>query len=80
MVSETNHGVNRMYLGKRRGGLEALMPLLTGCIASFGAFAEGSTLEELLPHLRVALNQRERDTGISLTERIVAKRRKMNIP
>jgi hypothetical protein len=80
LASETDHGVNRMYLGKRRGGLEALMPLLTGCIASFGAFAEGSTLDEILPDLRVALNQRERDTGISLTERITAKRRKLNLP
>jgi len=53
---------------------------LVGYLASFGAFSEEYSLEDMLPQLEEFVKQRERDTGISLAERIIVKRRKMGLP
>lgn len=79
-LGEEDWGIRRMYLGKRRGGVENLMPGLVGYLTSFGAYAEATTLEEMLPHLNAFLTQHARNTGITLPERIAAKRRKLNLP
>ena len=79
-IGEDDWGINRMYLGKRRGSVENLMPGLVGYLASFGAFSEEYSLEDMLPQLEEFVKQRERDTGISLAERIIVKRRKMGLP
>lgn len=68
-----------MYLGKRRGGVAGIMPMLAGYLASFGAYAEASDFDHLLPHLSDALKRYERDHGISLSERIADKRRKFGL-
>lgn len=80
VIGEESHGLNRMYLGKRQGGVTNIMPSLEGYLASFGAYAGASSLDEMLPHLRDALTQRERDTGTSLSERIDEKHRKFGLP
>lgn len=79
-IGENGYGLNRMYLGKRRGGVAGIMSSLEGYLASFGAYAEAPSLDAMLPHLRDALNQRERDTGISLGERVLDKHRKFGLP
>jgi hypothetical protein len=79
-MCEHSHGLNRMYLGKRRGGVAGIMSGLEGYLASFGAYAEASSLDDLLPHLRDALNQRERDTGVSFGQRVADKHRKFGLP
>ena len=79
VIGENSYGLNRMYLGKRRGGVAGIMSSLEGYLASFGAYAEASSLDDMLPHLRDALNQRERDTGISFGERVVDKHRKFGL-
>jgi hypothetical protein len=80
IISENEHGLNRVYLGKRRGGVANLMPSLEGYLASFGAYAGAASLDSLLPYLRDALAQRERDTGISLGDRVTEKHRKFGLP
>jgi hypothetical protein len=79
-IGEGSHGLNRMYLGKRRGGVASIMSGLEGYLASFGAYAEASSLDDMLPHLRDALRQRERDTGVSFGERVEDKHRKFGLP
>jgi len=79
-VGENAFGINRMRLGQRRGSVANLMPALEGCLASFGAYAEASSLDELLPDLRHFLAQRERETGLSLGERIARQRQKFDLP
>ncbi|MFI5035457.1 MAG: hypothetical protein ACHQFZ_04560 [Acidimicrobiales bacterium] len=79
-VGMSDFGINRMYLGKRRGGAANLMPMLEGYLASFGAYAEASTFEDMLPDLREFLAQRERDTGVALSERIAERRRRFGLP
>jgi hypothetical protein len=79
-VGEDDWGINRVYLGKRRGSASNLMPMLAGYLASFGAYAEAGSLEEMLPHLNAFLTQHARNTGITLPERIAVKRRKLNLP
>ena len=79
-LAEEDWGIRRTYLHKRRGGVENLMPGLVGYLASFGAFAEAMTLEEMLPHLNAFITQHARNTGITLPERVAAKRRKLNLP
>jgi hypothetical protein len=79
-IGEGSHGLNRMYLGKRRGGVAGIMSGLEGYLASFGAYAEASSLDDMLPHLKDALRQRERDTGISFGERVEDKHRKFGLP
>ena len=69
-----------MYLGKRRGGVANIMPNLEGYLASFGAYAGAASLDNLLPDLRDALAQRERDTGISFGDRVTEKHRKFGLP
>jgi hypothetical protein len=78
-ISENGHGLNRVYLGKRRGGVANIMPSLEGYLASFGAYAQALTLDQLLPHLKDSLAQRERDTGVSFGERVAEKRRKFGL-
>ncbi len=78
-IGENSYGLNRMYLGKRRGGVAGIMSGLEGYLSSFGAYAEASSLDDMLPHLRDALDQRERDTGISFGERVVEKHRKFGL-
>jgi len=78
-IGETSFGISRMYLGKRRGGVAGIMPMLAGYLASFGAYAEASDFDHLLPHLSDALKRYERDHGISLSERIADKRRKFGL-
>jgi len=80
IFSENEHGLNRVYLGKRRGGVANLMPSLEGYLASFGAYAGAASLDNLLPDLRDALAQRERDTGISFGDRVTEKHRKFGLP
>jgi hypothetical protein len=80
IFSENEHGLNRVYLGKRRGGVANLMPSLEGYLASFGAYAGAVSLDNLLPDLRDALAQRERDTGISFGDRVTEKHRKFGLP
>jgi hypothetical protein len=79
IIAENEFGLNRVYLGKRRGGVANIMPSLEGYLASFGAYAQATTLDLMLPHLRDALAQRERDTGISLGDRVVEKHRKFGL-
>ena len=79
IIAENQHGLNRVYLGKRRGGVANLMPSLEGYLASFGAYAGATSLDTLVPYLRDALAQRERDTGISLGDRVVEKHRKFGL-
>lgn len=79
-IREDDWGINRMYLGKRHGSVENLMPGLVGYLASFGAFAEAYSLQDMLPQLEAFVKQRERNTGISLAERIVVKRRELGLP
>lgn len=78
-VGINSYGINRMYLGKRRGGVENIMPRLVGYLGSFGAYAEAMDLDQMLPQLRDALLQYERDKGILLSERIAVKRRKFGL-
>lgn len=78
-VGEDDWGIKRMYLGKRRGSIEKLTPGLVGYLASFGALAEASTLEQMLPALRDALTQDARNKGITLPERIAVRRREMGL-
>jgi len=80
VIAEDRHGLNRVYLGKRRGGVAKIMPSLEGYLASFGAYAEAASLDTLLPQLRDALNQRERDTGVSFGDRVTDKHRKFGLP
>jgi hypothetical protein len=80
IISENEHGLNRVYLGKRRGGVANIMPNLEGYLASMGAYAGAVSLDQLVPHLRDALAQRERDTGISFGDRVTEKHRKFGLP
>lgn len=79
-VGENSYGINRVYLGKRRGGVANIMPGLEGYLASFGAYAQATSVDQLLPHLRDALAQRERDTGMSFGDRVVEEHRKFGLP
>jgi hypothetical protein len=36
IIAENSYGLNRMYLGNRRGGVENIVPTLEGYLASFG--------------------------------------------
>lgn len=78
-IGENSYGLNRMYLGKRRGGVAGIMSGLEGYLASFGAYAEAASLDALLPYLKDASAQRERDTGISFGDRVVAKHREFGL-
>ncbi len=78
-IGENSYGLNRMYLGKRRGGVAGIISALEGYLSSFGAYAEAPTLDDMLPHLRDALEQRERDTGVSLRERVDEKHRRFGL-
>jgi hypothetical protein len=78
-IGEDDWGIKRMYLGKRRGTVENLMPGMAGYLASFGACAEAGTLEEMLPFLKEQLNQYARNTGIDLTERIAMRRKRLGL-
>ena len=80
IISENEHGLNRVYLGKRRGGVANIMPSLEGYLASLGAYAGAVSLDKLVPYLRDALAQRERDTGISFGDRVTEKHRKFGLP
>jgi hypothetical protein len=78
-LGESVHGVNRMHLGKKRGIAASLLPMVVGYLASFGVCADADSLDDLLPHLRDSLKQRERDTGVSFPEEIAKRRRKMGL-
>lgn len=79
-IAENAEGINRMYLGKRRGAIENLMPGLAGYLASFGAYAGAKDLFDLLPTLGDFLDRQEAKTGVSLAERIKQRRREFGLP
>jgi hypothetical protein len=69
-----------MYLGRRRGSIENLVPGLAGFLSSFGAYSDADTFYELLPQLSDFLDLYEKSSGVSLGERISEKRRKFGLP
>jgi hypothetical protein len=69
-----------MYLGRRRGSIENLMPGLVGYLSSFGAYSNSDSLFELLPQLSDFIDQYEMKSGVSFTERISDKRRRIGLP
>ena len=79
-VAESAHGINRMFLGRRRGSIANIMPNLIGYLASFGAYAGKKTFAEMIPELAVFMDLNERDTGLTLTERIEDRRKKFGLP
>ncbi len=79
-IADEAHGIRRMYLGKTRGGVEGILPNLVGYLASFGAYTGAKDLKEVLPFLDFQLSRREAETGLSLEERISARRKKLGLP
>jgi hypothetical protein len=80
LIAEGAEGINRMYLGRRRGSIENLMPGLVGYLSSFGAYSNSDSLFELLPQLSDFIDQYEMKSGVSFTERISDKRRRIGLP
>jgi hypothetical protein len=69
-----------MYLGTRRGSIANLMPGLVGYLSAFAAYSSDDSFIEMLPHLSDFLDLHEKQTQLSLTDRIKAKRRKFRLP
>jgi hypothetical protein len=78
-IAQEAHGVNRMLLGKRRGYVDNILPGLVGYLSSFGAYSDCSSLAEMLPQLEHHVRFYTEQTGMSLVDRIQAKRRKMGL-
>lgn len=79
-IAQGAHGVNRMFLGKRRGYVDNILPGLVGYLSSFGAYSGCNSLVEMLPYLEDQVRFYVERTGISLAERIETKRRKLGLP
>lgn len=79
-VAEGAEGINRMYLGKRRGAIENLMPFLAGYLVSFGAYAGAEDFIDMLPTLSDFLDRQEAKSGVSLSDRIKKRRQEFGLP
>ena len=69
-----------MFLGKRRGYIDNILPGLVGYLSSLGAYSECYSLDEMLPHLEHYVRFYTEHNGQSLADRIREKRRKMGLP
>lgn len=79
-VAEGAQGINRMFLGRRRGSIENLMPGLAGYLSSFGAYSNTDSFYEMLPQLSDFLERYEVISGVSFADRIGDKRKKFGLP
>lgn len=79
-IAEGAQGINRMFLGRRRGSIENLMPGLTGYLSSFAAYSNNDSFYEMLPQLSDFLERYEKSSGVLLRDRIGEKRKKFGLP
>ena len=67
-------GLDRIRDGQTRGSLRKLMPLLTGCLASFGAHVGTQDVDDTLAELPGYLRDYGLTSGVQFSERIERKR------